>query len=188
MIGRDIALHRWQHEEPLYVDDTAERREYIADVVETYAPISASVLEIGCNAGSNLLALHRRGYSRLYGADPNWHALLEARRRVTLTAWYGDLAGLAGALTAVGPFDVVLTFATLMHVHPDDDEAIGKIADFVGGHLITCEWEMSGNDYIEARNYRDIFMPPLEQIEERIIADVSGITGYTLRIFRRGGS
>ena len=183
MRSRGKALNRWIKKEPPSLDDGAERRDFIADAIAKYASPSASVLEIGCNAGSNLLALKKRGFSRLAGVDVSLRALQSARHE--FTQYHGDLREMFDRLKADGPFDVVFSLAVLMHIHPDDDEIIRRIPELVGQYLITCEWELLGNAYIVPRDYGQMFGDQLEQVHAETGFIVDKITGYHLRVFRR---
>lgn len=187
MIEREAVLQRWRDQERLYLSG-GSHRVYIADVISRYASPKDSILEIGCNAGSNLLALKARGYIRLAGLDVSGPAIARAQRRLRgcrFTEFIGDLADVIDGVIARGRMDVVFSVATLMHVHPDSEAAIQRIPELVGKYLITCEWESTANNYIEPRNYGDLFSKELEQVEFVKSVSAGAITGYTLRVFRR---
>lgn len=181
---RGEIINRWSTTKPqVYLDDDAERRAFIAERIIKYVPIDATILEIGCNAGSNLAALQRRGFTKLYGIDINNHAIAAAKKRVSFTAFRGDLSEIFETMEAAGPYDVVFTVAVLMHLHPDDEPIIKRIPELVKKYLIVCEWEQPGNNYIFQRNYKELFQLP--QIHEESITNIKYINGYQLRIFRR---
>lgn len=52
----------------------------LADWVEKYAGRDASVLDLCCNSGRNLVELWRRGFRDLHGVDINRHAIEHSKR------------------------------------------------------------------------------------------------------------
>lgn len=183
MFERARVLKRWSDDEPLYLDDAAPRREYIAGQIAKYAAPDSSVLEIGCNAGSNLVALQRRGFSRLFGIDISERAILQAKKRVNMVAFHGHLSDWIDEMKAAGPFDLVFSLAVLMHIHPDDEAVLARIPELVERFLITCEWERTNGKYITQRNYGKVFGGRLKQIHHEPVNSVDGIVGYQLRVF-----
>ena len=183
MLDRARVIDRWLNVEPLYLDDTAPRREYIAGQIAQYVAPGSSVLEIGCNAGSNLVALQRRGFCRLFGIDVSARAIEAARKRVDFAAFPGSLSEWFDHLKSAGPYDLVFSLAVLMHIHEDDDAVLHRIPELVGKYLITCEWEHTGGEYIAARDYGELFGGQLKQIHHESVASVENIDGYQLRVF-----
>jgi pseudaminic acid biosynthesis-associated methylase len=81
-------------------------------------PKDATFLEVGCNAGNQLLLLQRMGYTNLSGIELQPYALEIARSRTrnislsqgsALSIPYGDAS-----------FDVVFTSNVLIHIAPED--------------------------------------------------------------------
>lgn len=119
------------------------------------------VFELGPNAGSNLNRLRELGYSRLYGADINPHALEELERSFPELA--GSVTLWTGAFEDVLPtieddaFDVVFTTAVLMHVHPSSHRIFREIVRIAGRHVCVIEPEETSNTYVFPRNYGRVF-------------------------------
>jgi pseudaminic acid biosynthesis-associated methylase len=78
----------------------------------------ASFLEVGCNAGNQLLLLQRMGYSNLSGIELQPYALEIARSRAR------DISLAQGSALAIPHenafFDVVFTSGVLIHIAPED--------------------------------------------------------------------
>lgn len=79
---------------------------------------SLSILEVGCNAGNQLLCLHEMGFTRLSGLELQSDALTQARARV-------PSAGLKQGSAFELPypdmsFDLVFTSGVLIHIAPTD--------------------------------------------------------------------
>ena len=153
-----------------------------------------SVLEIGCNAGTNLNRLHELGFEQLAGIDINRHALDELRRA------YPELAGKAnlvqGSIESTlgelpdAAIDVVFSMAVLIHLHPTSVgvfEHMARVARFI----CVVELESASNSYVFPRNYRRVFerlgCTELRRatITSRGYPDVSrDYAGYVARLFR----
>lgn len=139
----------------------SERSEFLAGILEQYAPHSASVLEIGCNVGRNLNCLLDHGYTKLTGVEINANALAMLRQSFPRLAATATLIN--SPLEEVAPrfrdgqFDVIYTMAVLMHIHPDSDEMFTHIARAASGHVITIEDETFGGGRCFARKYRTVF-------------------------------
>lgn len=181
MLTKPELIDRWKHEEPLYLDN-GPRREFIASVIARYAEPSDTIIEIGCNSGSNLLALERLGFHDLGGVDISEAAIAKASERIPRGIFLcGDLPKV---IKQARQADVLFSMAVLMHVHPNDEGAFIHFRERTRKYLITCEWEKSSNFYIEARNYGAIFSGHFDQVEVMDNLDIAGITGYTLRVFK----
>ena len=82
-----------------------------------------SVLEVGCNAGWNLLAIQSVNPSiELHGVDLNASAVEEARQQ-GIEAQVGSAVSIAGLFDA-GSMDLVFTAGVLIHIPPADLEAV----------------------------------------------------------------
>jgi pseudaminic acid biosynthesis-associated methylase len=78
----------------------------------------ASFLEVGCNAGNQLMLLHEMGYRNVSGVELQPYALELARKRLP-----GASLIQGSALTLPhedASFDVVFTSGVLIHIAPDD--------------------------------------------------------------------
>lgn len=110
------------------------------------------ILEIGCNAGTNLDRLREHGYIHLAGVEIN-EAALE-----TLGTVYPQLAATAdlrlGAAESVlhelpdNAVDVVFTMAVLLHVHPSSTELFRDMARVARKYICTIEAESALAAYV----------------------------------------
>ena len=81
-------------------------------------PKNASFLEVGCNAGNQLLLLKQMGWSNLSGIELQCYALEIARSRLQdATLKQGSALALPWPDSA---FDVVFTSGVLIHISPSD--------------------------------------------------------------------
>lgn len=98
-------------------DEDWIRSQALVDMIGV--PRSASILEIGCNAGRNLAHLHRAGFTNLAGIEISPHAVELLRETFTELADVPVHLGAAEEiLPELGPFDLVFTMAVLEHIHP----------------------------------------------------------------------
>jgi pseudaminic acid biosynthesis-associated methylase len=81
-------------------------------------PKDASILEVGCNTGNQLILLQRMGYLNLAGVELQPYALELARTR-TENISLGQGSVLALPYEDAG-FDVVFTSGVLIHIAPED--------------------------------------------------------------------
>ncbi len=79
---------------------------------------TARILEVGCNAGSQLLALQEMGFSCLYGIELQRYAIELAQARIK------QLNLIQGSAFDIpfkdGFFELVFTSGVLIHIHPSD--------------------------------------------------------------------
>jgi pseudaminic acid biosynthesis-associated methylase len=76
------------------------------------------ILEVGSNAGNQLLCLQSMGFTNLYGIEPQAYALSQARERVkNVSLLPGDAFDIP---FKDGYFDLVFTSGVLIHIAPDD--------------------------------------------------------------------
>jgi SAM-dependent methyltransferase len=155
---------------------------------------ASSVLEVGCNAGTNLNRLRELGFEQLSGIEINPHALEALRNVYPKLAKKATLiedsieSGLAGL--ADGAVDVVFSMAVLIHLHPTSLEAFGQLAR-VARYVCVIELETTSNSYVFPRNYRRVFERlgctelRTATITRRGYPDVDpGYDGYVARLFR----
>lgn len=140
-------------------------------------PRDIRILEVGSNAGNQLLCLKSMGFTNLYGIEPQAYALSQARERVK------DVSLLPGDAFDIpfkdGYFDLVFTSGVLIHIAPDDvPRAIAEI------HRCSKRWiwgfeyyapQMTAYSYrglpdlIWKGDYRDLYMkrfPGLRLVDE----------------------
>jgi SAM-dependent methyltransferase len=173
-----------------YVADAAnERSRFLVDLLGRHVPTTASVLEIGCNAGRNLKHLHDAGYRHLSGLDISPEAVALMR------GTYPDLAAVPVTVAPMeealpdlddDAFDAVFTMAVLEHVHPDSAWVFGEMAR-IAGTVVTVEDEQLQSWRHFPRNYRTIFEAMgLAQVEEFDCRKVKGLgRRFVARVFVR---
>jgi len=120
-----------------------------------------TILELGCNCGSNLNALYKLGYHNLSGIEINESAIDEMQRR------FPDLTRIAtvsrGSVEDLLPripsksVDVVFTMAVLMHVHPASTHVFSEMVRVAREYVVVIELETANCGYVFARNYRRVF-------------------------------
>jgi pseudaminic acid biosynthesis-associated methylase len=81
-------------------------------------PRDASILEVGCNLGNQLLLLHQMGFISLHGIDIQSEVVKQAQARLP----FANLAEGSGLQIpyAAGQFDLVFTSGVLIHIAPSD--------------------------------------------------------------------
>jgi pseudaminic acid biosynthesis-associated methylase len=162
----------------------------------------AAFLEVGCNAGNQLMLLREMGYSNLSGVELQPYALEIARKRLS------DASLTQGSALTLphedASFDVVFTSAVLIHIAPEDlPHAMDEIHRCTKSYIWGLEyywpevaevnyrnhsgllWKM---DY--ARRYLDRF-PDLELVREQRLAylqDTNVDTMFLLRKKRQDGA
>lgn len=143
-----------------YADDDPILSKMLTMLAKKHVGKEASYLEIGCNAGRNLKYLHGAGYSKLAGIEINTHALDVLRLKFPELA-YVPIANtsLEQAVRDIEPesFDCVYSVAVLMHIHPDSEDAIRKLADITRRWIVTIEDEESNTWRHFPRNYKEFF-------------------------------
>jgi SAM-dependent methyltransferase len=166
----------------------------MADFWNPLVPTSASVMEIGSNAGANLERLRQLGYSRLEGIEINHHAVEEMR------SVFPDLARVAkvrvGAAEEVLPqipsssVDMVFSMAVLHHIHPVSRSVFAEMVRIARSYICVIEPETITIPYIFARQYGRVFERlGCTSIRSLAIApdrmrDVDCYDGYVARLFR----
>lgn len=155
-----------------------------------------SVLELGSSSGANLEGLRRHGYTKLAGVEINADAIDLMRDAFPELA---DLAAVKlGSLGDVLPqtpsqsCDVILTVATLIHVHPTTNAVLGEMMRIARRYICVIETEWVTMSYVFARDYRRVFERlgaehvRSQTITTRSLTDsaLDGYVGYVARLFR----
>jgi SAM-dependent methyltransferase len=170
-----------------YLAEGEERSRYLVELLGRHARPNGSVLELGCNAGRNLNALYRAGWTDLTAIELSENALAALRKTFPDVAAESRL--LAGALEdrlpelADNEFDVVFSMAVLEHVHYDSDWVLADAVRVCRGRLVTIENEQDVSDRTFPRDYRRSF----ESLGAIQIAEIerppgSG-AGFVARVF-----
>ena len=128
-----------------------ERVPFWQSAVEYCAP--ATALEVGCNRGHNLQAIQSVDSSiELYGVDVNATAVEEARQQ-------GFEAQCTSAVTIAGLFDpgsidLVFTCGVLIHVAPEDLDAVMRaIVATSGRYVLAVEYAADQEEEVEYRGH-----------------------------------
>ena len=131
--------------------DWKARVPFWESAIEYCAP--ASVLEVGCNAGWNLMAMQKVDPSiELYGVDINAQAVEEARQN-------GFEVMRTGAVTIAGLYDpgsmdLVVTCGVLIHVAPEDlDPVMRAIVATSAKYVLAVEYAAEQEEDIEYRGH-----------------------------------
>jgi SAM-dependent methyltransferase len=177
-----------------YATKSTEIVDFLNDFWAPHVTPASSVLEIGCNAGTNLNRLRELGFGQLTGIEINPHALEELRRTYPELAAQADLVegAIESSLGAMpdAAVDIVFSMAVLIHVHPT---SVSVFADMVRVARYVCvvELENAANSYVFPRNYNRVFerlgCTELRHatITPRGYPEVGrGYDGYVARLFR----
>ena len=114
----------------------------------------ASVLEVGCNAGQNLLAINAVDPDiELTGCDVNQAALLEAKKALPWCDIIECAAKDIGAFKDL-PFDLIFTAGVLIHIPPEEINAVMQaIADAASKYVVAIEYDHSTEQEINYRGH-----------------------------------
>ncbi len=177
-----------------YVQKPIAIAEYLYEFWRDRVQTDFVILEVGCNAGTNLEVLRRLGYRRLAGLEISTEAVLEMQRVYPELCWgasvHVDSAEEGLRKLAAGSFDVVFTIAAAMHIHPSSNGVFSEIVRVARRYVCTIELESANCGYVFARNYQRVFSRlGCRQIKsETIVPDVSPALdrpywGYVSRLF-----
>jgi pseudaminic acid biosynthesis-associated methylase len=156
----------------------------------------ASILEVGCSTGNQLLLLQQMGYSNLSGVELQPYALEIARRRLSgVTLKQGSALALPYADSC---FDLVFTSGVLIHISPHDlllamDEIHRCTRTYIWGmeYYAPEVTEVSYRNHSEllwkmdyARCYLDRF-PDLELVREQRLPYLENANVDTVFLLRK---
>ena len=130
------------------------RESFWSDLLNRVPEIE-SVLEIGCNAGMNLEAIHKANPNlEITGIEPNRYALEKA---VEISK--GRYKVLEGNVFEIPPdlkADLIFTCTVLIHIAPDDlKSALENIYNYAGTNILIMEYYWPTTKEIEYRGLRD---------------------------------
>lgn len=150
----------------------------------------ARILEVGSGVGRNLAALVDAGFKNVEGVEISPHAVKLMRKT------YSQLAGVTvheGAAEEVLPglktdgYDVVVTMATLAHIHPDNSSVFDDIIR-IGRQVLVIEGPGAKTHRQFPHDYDTIFGAMHKQWE-RPLSGIQGIdkgvASFTARRFMR---
>jgi Methyltransferase domain len=120
-----------------------------------------AVLEVGCNAGSKLNALHRAGFTKLSGLELNEVCFDVMREHFPdLHRVVTPLAGPVETALSTIPdqaYAMVYSISSLSVVHPSESNWLRQIARVCGRVLVTVEIEWAAGRHFFPRDYRRVF-------------------------------
>lgn len=108
-------------------------------------PLTSAILEVGCNAGNQLVLLESMGFSNLTGIDICPAAVAKARERGLFDARVASARELP---FGQGVFDLVFTSGVLSHLGPDNvEEAVREAVRVTGRWFWGCEYYQVPDQY-----------------------------------------
>lgn len=189
--SKDELQKHWRNSDnPSGYFQGSKRSEYLVSLVKQYAEPDASVLELGCNVGSNLYHLWKAGYRNLSGVEINPKALKLMKQNfpdMQVTTYEGSIED---RIKGLAEYDLVFTIAVLEHIHRDSEWVFPEIAKRAR-MLITIEGEKSiASELHFPRNYKNIFEGlGLQQVYEKHLGPEEGLnTNFYARVFSRNRS
>lgn len=162
------------------------RGQFLTENITKHVPLSATILEIGCNAGRNLGHLFRAGFHNLAAVEINPEAIRLLKSTFPTMASRIRLyeAPLEDVIKTfeTGEFDVVFSFGTLAHIHPSSEWVFPEIARITKRLLVSVDEARSHTRWSVARDYRRIFEGfGLELVDEPSLAGVEGVDDHYYR-------
>ena len=120
-----------------------------------------SILELGCNCGTNLNLLHTERYTDLSGIDINADAVnlmnsVYPELYENATICVGKFEDLLSEIESKS-FDVIFTMAVLMHIHPTSTQVFSNMARIARKYIVVVEQEYGNCEYVFSRNYKRVF-------------------------------
>jgi SAM-dependent methyltransferase len=112
------------------------------------------VLEVGCNAGWNLMAIRScwGGQVLMKGVDINEGAVAFAER----AGFLASVGGFENLWAKYQPFDLVFTSGVLIHVAPQNlNDAMAKLAAASRRYVLAIEYEHDREEEIVYRGERE---------------------------------
>jgi SAM-dependent methyltransferase len=196
--SRKKCLKEWSEKTNESVDvgnrpiDYAEKEtgviNYLSALVSKYAAPDDKILEIGCNAGSNLNGLYQKGYRNLNGVKINNNALEQMKVSFpnlyqNTELFYGDAAQVIRKFKPKS-IDLIFTMAVLIHIHPSVSNALfDEMVRVSKGYIITIEHETNQCNYVFPRNYRRVFESRGCRHLFEDVLHIKDYEGYTVRVF-----
>jgi len=159
------------------------RSAFLTALFKKHCGPEARILEIGCNAGSNLSDLYRSGFHHLTGVDINPEALRLLRAS---HPELGDKLRMFHSpveerikLVADGEFDVVFTIAVLGHPQPTSEWVFAEMVRINAGVLISVEQRRTKSSWCVARDYQRVFEKlGMKLIEQPKLQGMSALDDY----------
>lgn len=163
-----------------------KRSEYLVSLVKQYVKPYVSILELGCNVGSNLNHLWKSGYHNLSGVEINSEALKLMKQNFAEMQVITYEGSIEDRIKDLGEYDLVFTMAVLEHIHSDSEWVFSEIARRAKRYLITIEGELKILSELHIpRNYKNIFESlGLQQLYEMHLSQKEGLNpNFYARVF-----
>ncbi|MEO9276697.1 MAG: pseudaminic acid biosynthesis-associated methylase [Nitrososphaera sp.] len=115
----------------------------------------SSILELGCNVGLNLSALHKMGFSNLHGVEINKKAI-EIAKKNNPTAEFVN-----SSIEEFDPkgkkYDLVYTAGVLIHINPSAlDEIVKKMIDLTREYIFGFEYYSDNLVEVKYRGHSNV--------------------------------
>ena len=138
-------------------------KDIIKDYMD-YIPITASVMEIGCNTGHIIGIMHELGFTDVCGMDINRKAIDEAHKQFPYDAFIEcSIKDIPLRFPPYITYELAMVSNVLMHVHPDDihqsmDNIYNLSDKYIFGKELYTKNEMSiGDEWNNLMWTRDTF-------------------------------
>ena len=140
---------------PEFYIQWGKRIELVVQELSAHIDKDASILELGCGAGHNLVALKQAGFTNLSGIEINPDAIALGMERLDLTGITITCSAIEDA--NLPTVDCIFTHGVLMHMPPTAVRVFGRIAQAAQQAIITIENEFITGKLQWARNYQQVF-------------------------------
>ena len=132
------------------VTRTKMNRTFLKDVNK-----EARILEVGCNAGNQLVLLQKMGFKNLTGVEINPDAVQVARSRVSNPIFTGSASDLS--LFDNNYFDLIFTSGVLIHINPNEVlKVMSQIARVSKQYIWGFEYFSQGQTEVTYRDKTDL--------------------------------
>ena len=134
------------------------RSDFLIDIMRKIGvETTDSILEIGCNAGRNLIRLWGAGYQNLAGIEICPEAVELMAKTAPELAGRVSVGAVEDVLPEMPAVDVIFTLAVLVHLHTDSEFVLEEMKVKANKFIITIEDEWSTGPRHCARKYKEVF-------------------------------
>jgi len=128
----------------------------VVNSIKRHCGYKASILEIGCGTGRNLVGLVKAGYTNVAGIEISEKSVAVGRERFPE---YRDIevtiAPIEDVIVSMPEYDVIYAQSCLMHLPRKLDWVIGEIKNKAKYMIMTNERETFDSIHAWGRNYED---------------------------------
>lgn len=169
------------------IADDLRRRKWLAKIIAFYKP--KTVLEIGCNEGSNLREIHKQDRRiELYGIDIHENAIHYARQSLPAGHFFCGSIYELDQYFGQKQFDVVFSMGTLIHIAPEILPWVrDQLVHFAKRVIIHCEehseapgpkrWR-GGIPHRWAHDYSALYQGLTAKIHKSVVCSAGGRTSW----------